>query len=96
MKRRDVLKSAPWLALVPDLGAAPGRLSNVVVNEAAAKVTRESFGDVRVYFEGPTDQLKSMTAGSLRLKAGMAPHPPHEHPEEEFIVVTEGSGRDQY
>ena len=92
MKRRDVLKSAPWLALVPDLSAAPGKLPNAVVNEASARVTHESFGDARVYFEGPTDQVKSMTAGSLRLKPGMAPHPPHEHPEEEFMVITEGTG----
>jgi mannose-6-phosphate isomerase-like protein (cupin superfamily) len=33
-----------------------------------------------------------MTAGSLLLKAGMSPHPPHQHPEEEFMVVTEGTG----
>jgi len=33
-----------------------------------------------------------MTAGSLRLKPGMSPHPPHQHPEEEFMVITEGSG----
>ena len=33
-----------------------------------------------------------MTAGSLRLKAGMTPHEPHKHPEEEFMVVTEGTG----
>jgi mannose-6-phosphate isomerase-like protein (cupin superfamily) len=33
-----------------------------------------------------------MTAGSLLLKPGMTPHPPHQHPEEEFMVITEGSG----
>jgi quercetin dioxygenase-like cupin family protein len=33
-----------------------------------------------------------MTAGSLLLKPGQEPHPPHKHPEEEFMVVTEGNG----
>jgi len=33
-----------------------------------------------------------MTAGSLRLKSGMSPHPPHTHPEEEFMVIAEGTG----
>ena len=47
----------------------------------------ELHGDI-----GPTDQVQSMTAGSLRLKPGMSPHPPHQHPEEEFMVITEGSG----
>jgi len=47
---------------------------------------------LRIYFEGSTNQIRSMTAGSLKLKPGMTPHAPHEHPEEEFMVVTEGSG----
>ncbi len=33
-----------------------------------------------------------MTAGSLRLKPGMSPHPPHQHPEEEIMMITEGLG----
>ena len=72
-------------------GAAP-RLPNATYSEQQAKVTKEPFGDLRIYFDGPTDQLKAMTAGSLRLKAGMTPHEPHKHPEEEFMVITEGTG----
>jgi quercetin dioxygenase-like cupin family protein len=71
---------------------ADGGLANSVVDEKNAKLTNETFGDLRIYYDGPTPQLKAMTAGSLRLKPGMAPHPPHEHPEEEFMVVTEGTG----
>ena len=75
------------------LMAANGpKLPNVTMDESKAKLSRESFGDLRVYFDGPTDQLKSMTAGSLRLKPGMSPHPPHQHPEEEIMVITEGTG----
>jgi mannose-6-phosphate isomerase-like protein (cupin superfamily) len=71
--------------------AAP-KLPDGIFSSAQAKLTKEPFGDHRVYFDGPTDQLRAMTAGSLLLKAGMTPHPPHEHPEEEFMVITEGSG----
>lgn len=90
-KRRGFLQS---LAALPTLGfAASGKgLPNVVIDEAKAKLTREPFGDLRIYFEGATDQIRSVTAGSLRLKPGMTPHPPHTHPEEEFMVITEGSG----
>src|SRR5215467_920159 len=88
--RRDVIKYAAGLPVFALF--ANGGLANSVVDEKQAKLTKETFGDLRIYFEGPTAQIKSMTAGSLRLKAGMSPHPPHEHPEEEFMVVTEGTG----
>lgn len=71
---------------------AATKLPNSTLDGAKAKVTKEPFGDLRIYYDGPTDQLKAMTAGSLLLKPGMTPHPPHQHPEEEFMVVTEGTG----
>ena len=84
-----MLKFTPALFLQT---ASAASIPNLAVAEAQAKLTREPFGDLRIFFEGSTDQIKSMTAGSLRLKPGMEPHPPHTHPEEEFMVVTEGSG----
>ena len=95
LTRRGVLSAAAAAVPAATAMAAPPpgvKLPDLVYSEANAKVTREPFGDLRIYFEGPTDQLASMTAGSLRLKAGMSPHPPHKHPEEEFMVITEGNG----
>ncbi len=90
-KRRELLQAAAFAAaFVPSASAKS--LPNGTLDAAKAKLMKEPFGDLRIYYEGPTDQLKSMTAGSLLLKAGMTPHPPHEHPEEEFMVVTEGTG----
>jgi mannose-6-phosphate isomerase-like protein (cupin superfamily) len=79
-------------AMLPVPMMAAARLPNSTLDASKAKVTKEPFGDLRIYYDGPTDQLKAMTAGSLLLKPGMTPHPPHEHPEEEFMVVTEGTG----
>jgi mannose-6-phosphate isomerase-like protein (cupin superfamily) len=95
-KRRDLWKTAAAAALTPlatalPMAAAAG-LPNVTLDPKQARLVREPFGDLRIYFEGSTDQLKSMTAGSLLLKAGMTPHLPHTHPEEEFMVITEGTG----
>ncbi len=93
-KRRDFFQLAaalPALSFVAQAAGAP-KLPDAVTAEAQAKLTHEPFGDLRIYSDGPTDQLKSMTAGSLRLKAGQSPHPPHQHPEEEFMVITEGTG----
>lgn len=92
MQRRNFFATFPLLAAAPAFSAGPPRLPNIVLDPAKAKVTHEPFGDLHVYFEGPTDQVKSMTAGSLRLKPGMSPHPPHDHAEEEFMVITEGTG----
>jgi len=91
--RREVFQLAGLNALAAmAAGASADRLPNSTLDAGKAKVTHEEFGDLRIYFDGPTEQLKSITAGSLRLKAGMSPHPPHQHPEEELMVVTEGTG----
>lgn len=90
--RRNVLKWAAGANALALWAEPAGGIPNAVVDEKNAKVTEETFGEQRIYFDGPTGQLKAMTAGSLRLKPGMAPHPPHQHPEEEFMVVTEGTG----
>lgn len=90
--RRDLLKWAAGLNGLALLGANAPSIPNAVVDEKQAKLTREPFGDLRIYFEGSTEQVKSMTAGSLRLKPGMSPHPPHQHPEEEFMIVASGTG----
>jgi quercetin dioxygenase-like cupin family protein len=89
MKRRRLLLSAMALSMP---GAAAPKLPDSTTEEKEAKLTKEPFGDLRIYYDGPTDQLKSMTAGSLRLNPGTEPHPPHKHPEEEFMLIAEGSG----
>jgi len=88
-KRRDLLAIVGPFAL---FAAKPGSLPNVTLNAKDVKVQNNPFGELRIYFDGPTDQLRSMTAGSLLLNAGATPHPPHSHPEEEFMVITEGTG----
>ena len=94
-KRRDFLSLSGMGAL---LGVAmPGQAAAKVLPDSTrfakdAAVKQEPFGELRIYFDGPTEQLKNITAGSLSLKSGMEPHPPHHHPEEEFLLVTEGHG----
>jgi quercetin dioxygenase-like cupin family protein len=90
--RRDVLKLAAGANAFALFAETTGALRNSVVDGTNAKITQEKFGEQWIYFNGQTGQLKSMTAGGLHLKPGMAPHPPHEHPDEEFMVVTEGTG----
>jgi mannose-6-phosphate isomerase-like protein (cupin superfamily) len=89
--RRDLLKLMP-LTMLAARASGGSQIPSTVVDAKNAKLTREPFGDQRVFFEGPTGQIKSMTAGSLQLKPGMSPHAPHRHEEEEFMIITEGTG----
>jgi mannose-6-phosphate isomerase-like protein (cupin superfamily) len=57
-----------------------------------SKTTPAPFGETTVYFEGKTDELPYMEAGSVLLHPGQEPHPPHQHPEEEFVIIGEGHG----
>jgi len=93
-RRREVLRIA-GLGAFAAFGAAAdgaGKLPSGTLRGDQSKVSHETFGDLRTYYDGPTDQLRSMTAGSLLLKPGMSPHAPHQHEEEEIMVVTEGTG----
>ena len=91
MNRRNALQVAGFAAFAA-AGARGAKLAYGTLDTSKAKLTKEPFGELRIYYDGPTDQLKHMTAGSLRLNAGATPHPPHKHQEEEFMVITEGTG----
>jgi quercetin dioxygenase-like cupin family protein len=91
-KRRDVFKLPALLAPMALFAAKTGKLQNVIVDAGSVRADKNPFGELKIFFEGPTEQLKSMTAGSLLLYANHEPHPPHSHPEEEFMVITEGNG----
>jgi quercetin dioxygenase-like cupin family protein len=45
-----------------------------------------------VNFNGPTEQMAAIAAGLVTLEPGAQPHPPHRHPEEEIMIVGDGTG----
>lgn len=79
--------------------------NNVVAVEESARKLREGVLDltnvpavsndgcqVYVHYNGPTDQLSGICTGMAILDPGASPHPPHRHPEEEFLIVSDGTG----
>lgn len=61
------------------------------------EITREEFPGfaVFVHYNGPTDQLSGVSTGLAVLDPGASPHPPHQHPEEEFLIIAAGTGEIQ-
>ncbi len=72
--------------------AADPALADAILSPAQAQHAAASYGESWIYFRGSTGQLSSLASGCYRLKPGMAPHPPHTHPDEELMVITEGTG----
>lgn len=92
--RRRILPALllPGVVMGADNKTVAKKLPDFTWNEGEAKVIQETFGVHKQYFEGPTDQLKLLVAGSVTLNPGATPHPPHKHEEEEIMLVTEGTG----
>jgi mannose-6-phosphate isomerase-like protein (cupin superfamily) len=68
------------------------RLPDGVVSIAAVAPDIQPGCRAFTHFNGPTDQLSGLCAGLAVLDPGASPHPPHRHPEEEFLIVAAGTG----
>lgn len=68
------------------------KLPDALVTFNEGKTQKHPFGELTVFCDGKTEQLKSLVVGTLLLYPGQQPHPPHQHPEEEIMIVTEGHG----
>ena len=71
---------------------AAGKLPDGVIDINALPSEYVSGCRVFVHYNGPTDQLSGMCTGMAVLDPGATPHPPHQHPEEEFMIVASGTG----
>jgi len=69
-----------------------GRLPDGVMAIGDVPADVQTGCRVFVHYNGPTDQLAGLCAGMAVLDPGASPHPPHRHPEEEFLIVAAGTG----
>jgi quercetin dioxygenase-like cupin family protein len=58
-------------------------------NSIPAKATE--VGSVRSFFKAPTATLDELEVHVTTLDPGKASHPPHKHPNEELVIVKQGT-----
>jgi quercetin dioxygenase-like cupin family protein len=85
-----------WLLLPLRWGQAQPLIEKPIasglVRGEDAVPTRGEWGEWRRYFRGETHGTKDMVVLAVTLKPGQAPHPPHRHAEEEFMILADGAG----
>jgi quercetin dioxygenase-like cupin family protein len=57
----------------------------------AIPATETKVGSVRSFFKSPTATLEELELHVTTLNPGQEPHPPHRHPNEEMVIVREGT-----
>lgn len=85
-------QSAPQITHVDAKTGGPLLQSSVVKRESLQAEGAAPGAKAFVHFNGPTGQLAALASGLVELEPGAQPHPPHRHPEEEIMIVGEGSG----
>ena len=80
------------------LAAAPGQPAGAVMGSTAvsweeiqAKPSGTGITQAKQVFRDPTATLDELEFHVSTLPVGQSPHPPHKHPDEEIIVIKEGT-----
>jgi quercetin dioxygenase-like cupin family protein len=66
-------------------------MHSCVFNWADLKVHPTRVGESRPVFDAPTPTLAEFECHITTLNPGESPHPPHRHPDEELMVIKEGT-----
>ena len=95
ISKRDVLVAAlaSCITAVVVIGAQSNKtlMTSAVFDWEKIPVKETKTGESRDFFRGPTATLDQLECHVTTIKAGEAPHAAHAHPEEELIIVKEGT-----
>ncbi len=96
IKTRDVLvflsafgTASAVYALTQEGG--PGVMRSTAFDWTKIEAKKTAKGETRKFFQAPTATLDELEFHVTTLNAGETAHPPHEHPDEELIIVKEGT-----
>ena len=87
------IRSVFFVLLMTVSGVATAQFAQIpstVYRWDEAVVTKKGGSQQRVLLEGATPAFKHMKVHATTVAAGDAPHPGHEHADEELIIVKEG------
>jgi XRE family transcriptional regulator, regulator of sulfur utilization len=93
--RRDIAVGV--IVLVATLGTraaveeAKSMIGPSVYDWTKISPRKTEVGEVRSFFRGPTKTLEELEVHATTLDPGKASHPPHKHPNEEMVIVREGT-----
>ena len=92
--RRDLLVAL--FAAVATLGAVAARSQTPVMRSAlfewnAVPSKQTDVGALRQFFRSPTATLDELELHVTTLNPGVSSHPPHKHPNEELVIIKEGT-----
>lgn len=79
------------LAIVANRNYQVTTLSSKAYDWTALEVIPTKVGERRNFFDAPTLTLDNLECHATTLNAGEAAHAPHQHPDEELIIVKEGT-----
>jgi XRE family transcriptional regulator, regulator of sulfur utilization len=86
-----VLTSFTTAGLVVLAQSAKPRMGSAAIDWNSIESRPTATGSVRKFFEAPTATLEVLECHVTTLKPGESSHPPHRHPEEEVVIIREGT-----
>ena len=93
--RRDIVVATVAAVLTLFIGSLARSETSVMGSSVfdwnMISVTQTKTGAVRQFFRAPTATLDELECHVTTLNPGESPHPPHKHPDEELIIVKEGT-----
>ena len=75
----------------PAAPAVPALMTSSVFDWQKIEVKPSKVGSTRKFFQAPTPTLDELECHVTTLNPGQTPHEPHKHPDEELVIVKEGT-----
>lgn len=97
LTRRDLIVAAVAVSLTlavvaaARVAAAPDVMGSTVFDWTKLEATPNKTGAVRRVVQRPTATLDELEIHITTLNPGETPHAPHQHPDEELLIVKEGT-----